>query len=954
MMNKLLLTTILLISFFTLGQAQTMQAWIEEGEKAFEEGDYYGAYKCYEIALKYKAARVEKYDSTRAAMLYNYAQAARMAQIYSRADSVYQKVLESPNAVHFPLTNYWLGVVKHTRGRYQQASEFYQSFLNQSNQVNEDYTEAAERGFENALWALTVVEDREEIPVKNIGTSVNSKHSDYATAFKGDTMYYSSYRFLDKKDSLNPPRYYMRIMESVMLGDETLEKGEELPAYVNRPGRHVAHTAFNGDYSQVYFTICDYLKKDTIQCKLFRGDVAANGSWENAIELNINAKNYTTTHPSVGFDYDKNQEVLYFASDRKGGEGKLDIWYSYIDPSSSNLTKPVNLKGINTSDDDATPSFHTETQTLYFSTTGYQTLGGFDTYKSRKRDGRWGTPEHLGIPINSSYNDMYYTMVNEADGKAAYFSSNRPDTSAIFWDSSKEYCCNDIYKVKLPMIDLLASTFNLKDSTALIGATVVLYEIGLNGEEILIDSRTNPANNSFPFSIERGKKYRVKATKDGFSSDLAEIDTEDPIYKGVATIEKKLYLDPSMDLMVSTWHLLDTTPLTEVRVQLYEMTPDGPQMINSKVNLLSNDVTFPVERGRKYMVTGFRPGFIGIDTTDIDLADPAYAQVSTATADLYLGQMLEINTFEAGTMQPLSGVKVELYDLSDGGERLIHSSTNTVGNIFEYPLHLDRPYLVKASKQGYKTVEAPLSFDPEIAIKGKGRIIYDLYLPLPFELVLYFDNDHPNPKTRLRKTTLEYIETNEEYYARKDHFIKSFTDTIESKDDSFIISRRFQDFFDRDVNNAPSALIEFSERLITELSNLEPGKSVRLSLMGSASPRGKGYYNDDLAARRIDCVKNHFRRYKGQNGVYLKPYIESGKLVFIESNFGENLYDPVNGIRLEKDKDKVSDNINDLRKSVYDLVASARRHVRVRLLTTPQTQTPPEEEVTRPTTRDKK
>ncbi len=474
MMNKLLLTTILLISFFTLGQAQTMQAWIEEGEKAFEEGDYYGAYKCYEIALKYKAARIEKYDSTRAAMLYNYAQAARMAQIYSRADSVYQEVLKSPNAVHFPLTNYWLGVVKHTRGRYQAASEFYQSFLNQSNQVNEDYTESAERGFENALWALSVVEDREDIPVRNIGTSVNSKHSDYATAFKGDTMYYSSYRFLDKKDSLNPPRYYMRIMESVMLGDETLEKGTELPAYVNRPGRHVAHTAFNGDYSQVYFTICDYLKKDTIQCKLFRGDVAANGTWENTIELNINAKNYTTTHPSVGFDYDKNQEVLYFASDRKGGEGKLDIWYSYIDPSSSNLTKPVNLKGVNTSDDDATPSFHTETQTLYFSTTGYQTLGGFDNYKSRKRDGRWDTPEHLGIPINSSYNDMYYTLVNEPDGKAAYFSSNRPDTSAIFWDSSKEYCCNDIYKVKLPMIDLLASTFNLKDSTTLIGATVVL------------------------------------------------------------------------------------------------------------------------------------------------------------------------------------------------------------------------------------------------------------------------------------------------------------------------------------------------------------------------------------------------------------------------------------------------------------------------------------------------
>lgn len=929
-----------------------MQAWIEEGEKAFEEGDYYGAYKCYEIALKYKAARVEKYDSTRAAMLYNYAQAARLSQIYSKADSMYQEVLKNPHAADFPLTNYWLGLVKHTRGKYRYASEFYQSFLNQSNQVSEEYTEAAERGFENALWALSVAEEREDIPVTHLEDKINSKHSDYATAFKENIMYYSSYRFLDKKDSLNPPRYYMRIMESVIDEDGAFGKGQELPESINESGKHVAHTAFNSNYSKVYFTVCEYTKKDTIQCKLFYSNVAADGSWSDGKELDINAEGYTTTHPSVGLDSEKNQEVLYFASDRKGGEGKLDIWYSYIDPSSGNLSTPANLKGINTSDDDATPSFHTETQTLYFSTTGYQTLGGFDTYKTRKRDGKWSTPEHLGIPINSSYNDMYYTLVNEADGKAAYFSSNRPDTSAIFWDSSKDYCCNDIYKVKLPMIDLLATTYNLKDSTDLVGAKVVLYEIGLNGEEIPIDSITNKSNNSFPFSLERGKKYRVKATKDGFSSDLAEVDTEDPIYKGVATIEKKLYLDPSMKLMVSTWHLLDTTPLTEVRVQLYEITDAGPQMINSKVNLLSNDVTFPVERGRKYMITGFRPGFIGMDTTYIDLADPAYAQVSTATADLYLGQLLEVNTFEARTLQPLSGVRVELYDLSEGEPKLIHDNVNQLDNVFKYPLHLDRPYLVKASRDNYETVTDTLRFRPEDALAGNGRLIFDVYLPRPFELVLYFDNDRPNPRTRLRRTNLAYIQTNEVYYAQKDRFIKEFTESIESKNDSFIISRRFHDFFDRDVNRAPARLIEFSDRLLAELAI---GNKITLQLIGSASPRGKSEYNNDLGARRIDCVKNHFLRYEDGNGKSLKRYIDAGKLVFDENNFGENPYDPDKLVKKETYDEEISDDMDDMRNSVYNLVASARRHVLVRLLTEESKQTPSEkEEVTTPTTRDEK
>ena len=99
--------------------------------------------------------------------------------------------------------------------------------------------------------------------------------------------------------------------------------------------------------------------------------------------------------------------------------------------------------------------------------------------------------------------------------------------------------------------------------------------------------------------------------------------------------------------------------------------------------------------------------------------------------------------------------------------------------------------------------------------------------------------------------------------------------------------------------------------------------------MGSASPRGASAYNDDLVARRIDCVKNHFERYK--NGI-LKPYIASGKLVFKETNFGEDAYNPDSGNKIEKPTEEVSDNMDDLRASVYNLVASARRHVRVRLI----------------------
>ncbi len=954
-MKKLAFTTILFLSFLTLGQSQTMQAWIDEGEKAFEEGDYYGAYKCYEIALRYKAARLEKYDSIRTSMLYNYAEAARLAQMYGRADSIYQQVLKSPNAKHFPLTKYWLGKVVQfnidsvdiVKG-YERAQGYFHEFLEQTETVSEEYALAAEIGLENINWAFEVLKNRnKKAQVVNLGANINSEFSDYASAFRGNnTMYYSSYRFLNKKDSLVPPRYYMRIMKSV-----AGSPGEELPESINVGGRHVAHTAFNRDASMVYYTVCDFVKKDTIQCKLFRAKVQADGSWKEPKELTlINSKHATNTHPNVGLDTEVGKEVLYFSSDRPGGKGGLDIWYSYIDyvDGDVKLSTPQNLEAINTEMNEATPYFYSDSQTLFFSTDGYRTLGGMDVYQSKKRENNWTIPEHLGMPVNSAFNDLYYVLRKGDSGQIAYFSSNRPNVDAVFWDKDNEYCCNDIYRMRLPMIDLLARTFNLEDSSQLTGATVVLYEKSPAGDLIPVDSIAIHPEYEFHFSIDPTKDYVLKGMKDGFSSDTVYVDPDQ--HRGQSTIIKNLYLDPNIDLLVNTWHLLDNTPLDSVVVSLYELSANGDTVaLNQTVNPDGNQVTFDIKRKHKYMVKGVKPGFIGADSVSVDPSGPQYADRSEMEVDLYLGQMLEVNTFEAGTLYELTGVRVELYDLSEGEPRLIHDSLNLLGNDFKYPLHLDRPYMIRATKDGYAEVIDTLRFEPQDAIKGEGYLIFDVYLPLPFEVVLYYDNDHPNPRTRIRRTRLAYTETNKAYYQKKESFIKGFTEGM-SREESFVVSRRFSDFFDRDVQKAPEVLIEFSERLINELRT---GANVTLILTGSASPRGNSAYNDDLAARRIDCVKNHFRRYVNSNDESLRPYIESGKLTFIENNFGESNYDPENLTKIEKEE-TVSSDPDDIKGSIYDLRASARRHVRVRLVTDEGKQKAPNTDARPLTTRDNK
>ena len=89
------------------------------------------------------------------------------------------------------------------------------------------------------------------------------------------------------------------------------------------------------------------------------------------------------------------------------------------------------------------PFYHAASQTLYFSTDGRPNLVGFDIYSiAFDGDKEWGKPTHAGYPLNSSYNDIYFSLTK--DSTIAYFSSNRE--GSFYLDKENKSCCNDIYK----------------------------------------------------------------------------------------------------------------------------------------------------------------------------------------------------------------------------------------------------------------------------------------------------------------------------------------------------------------------------------------------------------------------------------------------------------------------------------------------------------------------------
>ncbi len=159
-------------------------------------------------------------------------------------------------------------------------------------------------------------------------------------------------------------------------------------------------TALSADGTVLFLVRRDYYISD-IYVSHYR-----NKRWTKVIPLNsnINTK-YKETHASVSAD----GNTLYFTSDRKGGYGGMDIYWSRLSPDGE-WNDAVNLGPvINTIYNEETPFLTRNDTKLYFSSEGHRTMGGYDIFYSQKNENEfWSDPENLGYPVNTAGDDLFY------------------------------------------------------------------------------------------------------------------------------------------------------------------------------------------------------------------------------------------------------------------------------------------------------------------------------------------------------------------------------------------------------------------------------------------------------------------------------------------------------------------------------------------------------------------
>lgn len=307
--------------------------------------------------------------------------------------------------------------------------------------------------------------------------------------------------------------------------DGTWKQRKNTGGFLNTEKNEGAQS-LSADGNILYFTACDRIEGFG-KCDLYMS-YNRNDRWSTPINLGgiVNSR-YSDKHPSISSD----GKVLYFASDRPGGKGGLDIWVTRKDRYNQWST-PENLgDSINTSGNEQSPFIHPDNQSLYFSSEGHMNLGRGDIFVIKKQeDGIWGSPVNLGYPINS-YNNEIGLIVNSS-GNKAYYSSDRIEEKGM-----------DIYAFDLyedvqptPVSYMKGRVYN---SETWRGIEAEFQLIDLETGELVMQVTSNPGEGDYLVPVPVNRNYALNVSEPGylFYSDHFELkghyEVTDPYVKDV-------------------------------------------------------------------------------------------------------------------------------------------------------------------------------------------------------------------------------------------------------------------------------------------------------------------------------------------------------------------------------------------------------------------------------------
>lgn len=528
---------------------------------------------------------------------YRIAELYRYTRDYVNAEAYYEKIVKNASATaKYPQAIFYLGTMQKANGKYKEALETFAKFKKASSGVSDEHLKklykTENEGASMAIYYKDSVPKEVILPMPEI----NNPHIDFSPIPVTDNkMIFGSLReskakFYDadpdkteKSDSTAvPPSRKFYVGEKQ--GDGAWKFKGELEGPFNSKDIDIANGTFSIDKSRFYFTKCEKNWQYKIICKIYVSEKKGN-EWSTPVLMSeqINMPDFTSSHPTIGQESKKKQEVLYFVSDRPGSKGGTDIWYSEYDARKKAFKEPKNAGSkINTVGTETTPFYDAKTKTLYFSSDGRANIGGLDVFKAIGEINKWSVPVNLGPKINSSADDVDFAL--NPKGNGGFVASNREGGQSLY----NKTCCDDIYEFTYTKFIEFTCVGKItdKESQDCVNNTLLSVYI-VNGKDKYLSEEIKIKDCNYRLALRSGYDYVIEANKDGYLNHAIDVSTKNMVKSDSANKNFEIVKVPEKPVLIPNLNYEFNSP---------KLTPEAKTILDTLVfRMLSQNPDLIVE-----------------------------------------------------------------------------------------------------------------------------------------------------------------------------------------------------------------------------------------------------------------------------------------------------------------------------------------------------------------------